>query len=202
MQRDKYVLVMQLIVFSGLPGTGKSALAEATASEIGAPVFAKDWLEASIVRSGMTEAPEAKQQLGWAGYELLTTLAERQLRINQSVILDSVASTESIRAAWRNLAFAHGAHWRVIECVCSDENVHRARLALRKRNIPGWPELTWSEVERVRQYFTPWRDDRLTVDAMMPMHHNLATVLTYLHGHPSHRTADAVAAQHLTRLAA
>ncbi len=199
---------MQLIVFSGLPGTGKSALAEETARRIGAPVFAKDWVEASIVRSGMTEAPEARQQLGWAGYELLTTLAERQLRVEQSVILDSVASTESIRSAWRSLAVSYGAQWRVIECVCSDETVHRARLAMRKRNIPNWPELTWGEVERVRAYFSPWRDVRLTVDAMLPMHQNLASVLAYLNGqhgqngHASQRPAETVTSGNLARLAA
>lgn len=193
---------MQLIVFSGLPGTGKSALAEATARQIGAPVFAKDWLEAAIVRSGMTEVPEARQQLGWAGYELLTTMAERQLRLDQSVILDSVASTESIRSAWRSLALAYGAQWRVVECICSDETVHRARLALRKRNIPNWPELTWNEVERVRAYYAPWRDNRLTVDAMLPMHQNLAAVLSYLHEQNSLHAANATTASHFARLAA
>ena len=41
---------MKLIVFSGLPGTGKSALAEAVGRELGIPVFAKDWLEATLLR--------------------------------------------------------------------------------------------------------------------------------------------------------
>jgi predicted kinase len=92
----------KLITFSGLPGTGKSALAEAVGRELGIPVFAKDWLEAVLLRSKVVPA-ETEKQLGSVGYDLLTVLAERQLSLDQSVILDSVASTESIRNTWRNL---------------------------------------------------------------------------------------------------
>jgi predicted kinase len=62
---------MKLIVFSGLPGTGKSSLAEAVAKDLGIPVFAKDWLEATLLRSGLVPTVEDKP-LGFAGYELLT----------------------------------------------------------------------------------------------------------------------------------
>jgi adenylate kinase family enzyme len=42
---------MKLIIFSGLPGTGKSTLAEAIDKDLGFPAFAKDWLEATLIRS-------------------------------------------------------------------------------------------------------------------------------------------------------
>ena len=44
---------MKLIIFSGLPGTGKSRLAEAVGRALAIPVFAKDWLEATLLRSGL-----------------------------------------------------------------------------------------------------------------------------------------------------
>ena len=87
---------MKMIVFSGLPGTGKSSLAESIGRQLGIPVFAKDWLEASLILSGLGSKDDLKQ-LGFAGYELLTVLAERQFMLNQSVILDSVASTQNSR---------------------------------------------------------------------------------------------------------
>src|SRR5512143_1065237 len=108
---------MKLIVFSGLPGTGKSALAETVGRELGIPVFAKDWLEATLLRSNLVADPE-ENSLGSVGYDLLTVLAEHQLSLNQSVILDSVASTESIRTVWRSLGGKYRADWRVIECIC------------------------------------------------------------------------------------
>src|SRR6476661_7574566 len=110
---------MKLIIFSGLPGTGKSTLAEAVAKVLGIPVFAKDWLEATLLRSGIKPTHEDKP-LGFASYELLTVLAERQLILGQSVILDSVAATKTIRQAWYQLAEQYHANCRIIECICSD----------------------------------------------------------------------------------
>lgn len=154
---------MQIIIFSGLPGTGKSMLAEALGKALGIPVFAKDWLEATLIRSDMI-ASNPNKPLGSAGYELLTILAERQLMLSQSVILDSVASTQSIRDTWRQLAGQYNADYRVIECICSDESLHRARLNERQRHIPGWHELEWSEVERVKGYYVPWEGGHLVLD--------------------------------------
>ncbi|HEX9331058.1 MAG TPA: AAA family ATPase [Anaerolineales bacterium] len=171
---------MKLIVFSGLPGTGKSSLAEAVAKDLSIPVFSKDWLEATLLRSGLKSTEEDKS-LGFAGYELLTILAERQLMLKQSVILDSVAASQTIRSEWRQLAqqYKYSADYRVIECICSDEALHRLRLEDRKRNISGWHELEWAEVERVKQYYFPWEGERLVLDMINPFDENLLKARIY-----------------------
>ena len=169
---------MKMIVFSGLPGTGKSMLAEELAKQLHIPVFAKDWLEASLLRSGLTPTM-MENPLGFASYDLMTTLAERQLMLSQSVILDSVASTETIRRTWRQLAQQFHTDWRVIECFCSDETLHRSRLQLRDRKIPGWPELTWSNVENVKQYYAKWHEERLALDMVEPCEENYAKAKAY-----------------------
>lgn len=171
---------MQLIIFAGLPGTGKSSLAERVGRELNIPVFAKDWLEATLRRSGLQPGPTSTEGLGYAGYELLTTLARRQLMLGQSAILDSVASTPSIRGQWRALATEFHAAWRVVECVCSDVSIHRARLANRQRGIPGWSELTWAEVERVRSYYAAWDEEHLILDMVAPLAETIRAALSYL----------------------
>jgi predicted kinase len=169
---------MQLIVFTGLPGAGKSLLAEAVGRELKIPVFAKDWLEATLLRSGLQDTEKVK--LGYVGYELLTVLAQRQLSLGQSVILDSVAGLETIRKQWRDMAACYDAEWRVMECVCSSEEAHRERLASRRRGIPGWHELTWADVERVSSYYEQWREAHLTLDTTQPLFENLQKVRVYL----------------------
>ncbi len=173
---------MQLIVFSGLPGTGKSSIAEAVGRALGIPVFAKDHLEAVMLRSGIFPKVLLENNLGYIGYDLLGVLAERQLLLGQSAILDCVASFERIRTHWRDLAVKNGAHWRVIECYCSEPMIHRQRLESRKRGIPGWPELQWSDVHRVEDYFEPWTEKRLSLDAVQPLDDNIESALAYLGG--------------------
>jgi predicted kinase len=162
---------MKMILFSGLPGTGKSTLAEMIGRQLSIPVFAKDWLEASLLQSGLRLMMDDKL-LGFAGYELLTVLAKRQFTLNQSVILDSVTSTQTIRTKWHQLATQYGADWRVIECICSDEGLHRARLNTRQRNIPGWHELEWADVEKVKGYYPPWKEEHLVLDMVNSLEEN------------------------------
>lgn len=170
-----------LIVMTGLPGSGKSTIAEAVGRTLGIPVFAKDWLEATLIRSHLCPPPDTPEKtVGYVAYDLLTTLAERQLQLGQSAILDSVASIQVVRDEWRTLTYRYGTGWRVVECICPDEALHRARLAHRQRAIPGWHELEWGEVERVRGYYAPWTEPHLIVDTLLPLAYNMEQVLAYI----------------------
>ncbi len=68
----------------------------------------------------------------------------------------------------------------MIECICSDENIHRQRLSQRQRGIPGWYELEWSEVERVKGYYAAWTEDRLVIDTLKPHPENIRKIFAYL----------------------
>ena len=52
--------VATLVVVSGLPGTGKTTIADAIERNITSPIFNKDHIEASLWRTGVTatSAPE------------------------------------------------------------------------------------------------------------------------------------------------
>ena len=99
--------------------------------------------------------------------------------LGQSVILDSIASTASIRLVWKSLCEKYKADWRVIECICSDDGIHHARLKQRQRGIPGWHELEWSDVEFVRSYYLSWEDKRLILDSILPIDEKIITDLGY-----------------------
>ncbi|MDE3076473.1 MAG: hypothetical protein KGJ86_13710, partial [Chloroflexota bacterium] len=58
----------------------------------------------------------------------------------------------------------------------------RQRLETRHRDIPGWHELTWADVEKVKANYEPWTDHRLVVDAMSRIDKNLAKLKRYLGG--------------------
>jgi hypothetical protein len=79
----------RLIVFFGLPGTGKSTLAEAAGRQLRVAVSAVDWLLGPLTPFGGYHLDD----LPGIGAELLTTLAFRQLELGQSAILDFPPNT-------------------------------------------------------------------------------------------------------------
>jgi predicted kinase len=165
-----------LVVVAGLPGTGKSTVAAGIAERLGVPVFAKDVIEASLWRSGV-----GAEQGSWqVAEDMLTTLASSQLDHGRGAVLDTVAGRAGSRAAWRDVAQEHGTPFVVIECVCSDEEQHRSRIDGRTRDIPGWYELTWDDVQRSRQKYEAWTDERLVLDAVDPASQNLDVALAYI----------------------
>src|SRR5262249_32598913 len=121
----------RLVVVSGLPATGKSALADALGRELHAAVLSVDPIEAAIMRGGIPTSSET----GVAAYEVVAVLAAHHLGLGLPVVVDAVSSLEVAREMWRRAATLAGARMRVVEIVCSDESAHRARLAARRRDI-------------------------------------------------------------------
>ena len=168
-----------LVVMMGLPGTGKSAVAEGVAREIGVPVFSVDPLEAALNRCGITR----EQRSDYAAYELAATLARSQLALGQSAVVDAVNWIELVRAWWRKLAAEFGVPRPLIECVCSDVALHGERLKARGREIPGFlyeHGPGWSDVETSRASYDPCDEDRLVLDAVNPLGENVGRALEYV----------------------
>ena len=170
-----------LIVVTGWTAAGKSTIADEIAARINATVASFDWVMSGL-RSiddvwPLVEQPvELQRRVGW---NVLSRIAEQQLRRGSSCVLDLVAREEP-RQEWQSLVDRYGARLAVIECVCSDETVHRSRVEGRQRLIPGWYELNWEQVARCRRLYIPLAEPKLVVDAVDPLDANLRKVLTHL----------------------
>lgn len=154
-------MAQHLIVTAGLPGSGKTSVAEALGRALGWPVLSVDPIEAAMRRAGLP--PDAT---GLAAYAVAEAAAGANLRLGRSVVVDAVNPVEAAREAWRRLAGRQGAALTFIECACSDPGVHRARVEGRVRGLDGLPEVTWARVEARRAEYEPWTaaDDRLALD--------------------------------------
>jgi predicted kinase len=170
--------VKQIIAFTGLPGTGKSTLAETLATETGVPAFAGDWLLGALAPHGVLGGLERPTFLAMY-YDLLGTLIRRQLMLGQSAIVDCLVN-EEIADRWEELAAEYDGRLRIVECVCGDEDVHRQRLEGRRRGIPGWHEVGWDHVLRMRSEYPRLERERVVADAMDPVPANLDLVRTYI----------------------
>jgi predicted kinase len=166
-----------LVVMMGLPGTGKSAIAEGIARAIATPVFSVDPIEAALIRSGM----KRDQRSDIAAYELARTLARSQLALGQSAVIDAVNSIEIARAWWRELAAEFGVARPLIECVCSDMALHRRRMESRSREIPGFIyEPSWADVEARQAEYEPCTEERLIIDGANPLAENIRAAVAYV----------------------
>ena len=148
-----------LIVLSGLPGSGKSVLAESLSRALSLTIVSIDPIEAAMWRAGL-----AKTRTGIAAYEVAHALADEHLRLRHSVIVDAVNPVEAPRAVWRNLAAKHRVSLKIIECVCSDETLHRQRIEARVRSVAATHELTWARLLQRRAEYEAWTDPRLVLD--------------------------------------
>jgi predicted kinase len=166
-----------LIVFSGLPATGKSTLAERVARHLAISIFSVDPIEAAMLRAGIAQSHET----GVAAYVIAESLAAAQLRIGRSAIVDAVNAVEIAKDMWRSLAKAHAVPLRIIECVCSDAALHRERLRTRQRETADiLPAPSWEKVERRRLEYTRWTEPFLAVDTLASCDANLVRILAWL----------------------
>jgi predicted kinase len=146
-----------LIVFGGLPGTGKTTLARAIASERSATYLRIDTIEQALRESGTLAG-----DVGPAGYVVAYALAASNLSVGRIVVADSVNPLLVTRAAWRSVAAAASADIIEVEVICSDQQEHRRRVETRKVDVAGLALPSWQDV-RAREY-DPWDRDRIVID--------------------------------------
>jgi predicted kinase len=149
--------VAVLIVFGGLPATGKTTLARAIAQEMAATYLRVDAIEQALGSSGLITG-----DVGPAGYVVAYALAESNLKLGQNVIADSVNPIAMTRDAWRRVADGASAAIVEIEVICSDPVEHRRRVETRTVDVPGLAPPTWQEI--VERDYEPWDRQRAILD--------------------------------------
>lgn len=146
-----------LVVFGGLPGTGKTTIARELARQLGAVHLRIDSIEQALrdYRAG-------RHSLDDAGYRVAYMVAADNLSIGRIVIADSVNPLAETRDAW--VAVAKRTRTRVVEVevICSDPDEHRRRAEKRVSDIPGLMLPTWQEI--ICREYHPWDRKHLVVD--------------------------------------
>lgn len=144
-----------LIIFGGLPGTGKTTLARKLANQLGATYLRIDTIERALRNS-------YGGPLDDRGYRVAYAIATDNLRLGRTVVADSVNPVQITRDAWRAAAMGTNAKVVEIEVLCSDVLEHRRRVESRHAGMPGLTFPTWREVSD-REY-EPWDRPRIIID--------------------------------------
>ncbi|CAB3790853.1 AAA family ATPase [Pararobbsia alpina] len=149
-----------LIVFAGLPGTGKTTLSRGLARGLGAVHLRIDSVEQAIANARAANAEHGP--VGAEGYAAAYAVAEDNLRLGLTIVADCVNPLGITRDSWRDIGTRVGVPVIEVETVCSDLVKHQRRIESRQPDIAGQTLPTWQEV--LAREYEPWSRERLVID--------------------------------------
>ena len=148
-----------LIVFGGLPGTGKTTIARRLAARWSATYLRIDAIEQAIRTAGIIAG-----DIGPAGYLVANALAASNLTNGLTVVADCVNPVHDSRQGWRATAARARAKIVEIEILCSDPAEHRRRVETRESDIDGLVPPTWQDV--LGRDYEPWEASHVVIDTV------------------------------------
>ena len=144
-----------LYIFSGLPGSGKTALSQQVAQRLNAVYLRIDTIEQALREICLVEVQGE-------GYDLSYRVAADNLRLGMSVVSDSCNPIELTRRTWEQVAIEAQADYVNIEVICSDAREHQLRIDTRISTLSGLKLPTWGEV--VNREYHMWAVERIVID--------------------------------------
>src|ERR671912_1180284 len=162
-----------LILFSGLPGTGKSTLACRLARELQIPLLCIDDVTGDV--PGDTDVAFWDSKVA-----VLLDLTRTQLDLGLSVIVDSVFMNLD-RYHARDIARKNNVRFLPVYVFMSDEEVWKERVIKRYNELNNLAVATWEQIQHQRQHFREWNTETaLFIDSMDPLDRNAETVLNFV----------------------
>lgn len=168
-----------LVVFRGLPGTGKTRLARRLLERRDDLLV----LSRDSLRSGIIAHPTFSEEEKALVDGLIVAMAGHLLAAGRSVVIDGMAlSSAKLLQEFADTADAHHTGMRIIECICTEKTA-MARLAA-DRGLHPAGDRSAELYSRVRDRFEPTELPFLSIDTDGDEEQNLAAILGYLENPP------------------
>lgn len=149
-----------LVVVCGLPGVGKTTVAETAAERLDARLLRTDVVRKELVGEPTYDAAETRRV-----YTALLERAEATLEGGASVVLDGTFRRASQRRRAKAAAADHDAAFELLCVECPTERV-RERIARREGDAS---DADFAIHERLRESFEPITIPHTTVDNAGPL---------------------------------
>jgi predicted kinase len=169
-----------LLQMAGPSGSGKSTLARAIGRSTGAIVIDKDVIKATMLDGGRFPGalPQPEEVAATQSYAVFFALTESLLGMGHSVIMDSPASFDAVRAEGTRMACAAGVVYRIIECRVQNIDELQRRLDNREAlssqlRVAGFDGLARPGTSRLHE-------PHLTLDTQRPLEECVEAALAYV----------------------
>ena len=148
-----------LVLVCGLPGTGKSTVAERVAELLPASLLRTD-----VVRKELFPDPTYASEESAAVYDELFSRATERLEDGEHVVLDATFRQRDLRERAAGVAAAAGADFRLVRVECA-ESVVRERIERRQREEDDESDADFAVYEQLKDEFEPIEgEDHVVVD--------------------------------------
>ncbi|KEI72234.1 AAA family ATPase [Endozoicomonas elysicola] len=144
-----------LYIFSGLPASGKSTLAQLLSRHLRAMYVRIDTIE-----QGLRDLCSLKVE--GEGYRLSYRIVQDNLKLGISVVSDSCNPIKLTRDEWQETAIQTTANFINIEIHCSDTVAHQQRAKSRSCSVTNLKLPDWNSIQH-RQY-APWDREVIRID--------------------------------------
>lgn len=145
-----------LIVFSGLPASGKTTLASKLATHLQATYLRMDAIVVGIKSNSYS--PDLPEKC----YRTARSLASVNLQLGNTVITDSINPSNQLRDEWTELTKSLEAKLLHFEVICSSQEEHQQRLKVRTTTLPGLQDPTWQEIQEIE--YQKWHQERIQIE--------------------------------------
>lgn|SRR5512143_1588337 len=150
-----------LIIVCGLPGTGKTTLAQELARRRSAVLLSSD-----VIRKRIFPAPSYSEEEKATVYEEMARMCLVALKGGKNVVADATFYKEGLRERFRSMAAEAGTEAFVILCLLEEAE---AEERLGRRGGGGPSDADIEVHRRMRAQFEPVSGEHLEMDASLPL---------------------------------
>lgn len=161
-----------LIVVTGLPGTGKTTIAESLAKEIDAVVFSTD-----KIRKMIFEKPVYNEEDKRIVYDELFSITGKYLASRKNVILDGTFYTKALRQSAKEVGKTFSENVYFVYCETPEELL-KERIDKRKDKFS---DADYSVYLKMKKIFEEFEDDVIIIDTSNPVNTNIDIIKTRIY---------------------